>query len=178
MEATLEHWAKNLNSVCDSIVSVPVITFNTNYAVPDKQESWRRRSRFDDRKRYISVRCPSSTKYAFHPFLTVSPLLIHCPLDGIPPHILQQVTTCAAAANEFLRQFWTATYPPPQDAQTPSSTTPAQRAARAAKMINYLSKTHEKAFALVRTAHQEGADANLVEVVRHLFAEEIAGKLT
>lgn len=51
------------------------------------------------------------------------------------------------------------------DGQSPSLSTPAQRAAKAAKMIGYLSKTPEKIAALVQTAQQQGIDPSRVEVV-------------
>lgn len=77
------------------------------------------------------------------------------------------MTTCQTAANEFLRQFWSATYPPPVDSQSVLSVaTPAQRAAKAAKMIGYLAKTPEKVEALVRMAQQHGLDGSRVETVR------------
>lgn len=75
------------------------------------------------------------------------------------------MTTCQTAANEFLRQFWLAIYPPLGELQTAASATPAQRATKAAKMIGYISKTHEKVYALVKTAEQHGIDATRVENV-------------
>ena len=75
------------------------------------------------------------------------------------------MTTCQTAANEFLRQFWSATYPPPAEFQTVAATTPAQRAAKAAKMITYISKTHEKVKAIVQVAQQHGIDPSRVETV-------------
>ena len=75
------------------------------------------------------------------------------------------MTTCQTAANEFLRQFWSATYPPPAEYQTVAVTTPAQRAAKAAKMIGYISKTHEKVQAIVQVAQQHGIDPSRVESV-------------
>ena len=76
------------------------------------------------------------------------------------------MTTCQTAANEFLRQFWSATYPPPAEFQTVAVTTPAQRATKAAKMISYISKTPEKVQAIVQTAQQHGIDPSRVETVR------------
>lgn len=77
------------------------------------------------------------------------------------------MTTCQTAANEFLRQFWSATYPPPVDPQSVLSiATPAQRAAKAAKMVGYLAKTSEKVGALVRMAQQHGLDGSRVETAR------------
>ena len=75
------------------------------------------------------------------------------------------MTTCQTAANEFLRQFWSATYPPPAEFQTVAVTSPAQRAAKAAKMIGYISKTHEKVQAIVQIAQQHGIDPLRVETV-------------
>lgn len=79
-------------------------------------------------------------------------------LDDIPDGLFRQMTTCQTAANEFLRQFWLATYPPPGDLQTVATATPAQRAAKAAKMITYIAKTPEKVQALVQVAQQHGID--------------------
>jgi transcription initiation factor TFIIH subunit 1 len=75
------------------------------------------------------------------------------------------MTSCQTAANEFLRQFWSATYPPPAELQTVPTTTPAQRATKAAKMIGYISKTHEKVQAIVQVAQQHGIDPARVETV-------------
>lgn len=85
--------------------------------------------------------------------------------DDIPDGLFRQMTTCQTAANEFLRQFWLAIYPPLGELQTAASATPAQRATKAAKMIGYISKTHEKVYALVKTAEQHGIDATRVENV-------------
>jgi len=82
----------------------------------------------------------------------------------IPEGLFRQMTTCQTAANEFLRQFWLSIYPPVTDGQTLSAATPAQKAAKAAKMIDYLSKTHEKVDALVHAAQQEGVDPARVQV--------------
>jgi transcription initiation factor TFIIH subunit 1 len=78
------------------------------------------------------------------------------------------MTTCQTAANEFLRQFWSSMYPPVAEQQVLAPATPAQKAAKAAKMIGYLAKTHEKVDALVRTAHLDGFDSTRVEIVRAL----------
>lgn len=87
--------------------------------------------------------------------------------DDIPDGFFRQLTTCQTAANEFLRQFWSATYPLPVDSQSILSiATPAQRAAKAAKMIGYLAKTSEKVDSLVRLAQQHGVDGSRVETVR------------
>ena len=78
------------------------------------------------------------------------------------------MTTCQTAANEFLRQFWSSMYPPAAEVLAPA--TPAQKAAKAAKMIGYLGKTPEKVNALVKAAQAEGIDAARVEIVSYLFA--------
>ncbi|KAI0703370.1 hypothetical protein C8T65DRAFT_654998 [Cerioporus squamosus] len=82
----------------------------------------------------------------------------------IPEGLFRQMTTCQTAANEFLRQFWLAIYPPGNESQALSTATPAQKAAKAAKMIGYLSKTQEKVEALVGAAHKEGVDPARVQV--------------
>ncbi|KAI0745821.1 hypothetical protein C8Q76DRAFT_606536 [Earliella scabrosa] len=82
----------------------------------------------------------------------------------IPETLFRQMTTCQTAANEFLRQFWLAIYPPANESQALSVATPAQKAAKAAKMIAYLGKTQEKVEALVGVAHQEGVDPARVQV--------------
>ncbi|KAG6831678.1 hypothetical protein H0H92_008321 [Tricholoma furcatifolium] len=83
--------------------------------------------------------------------------------NDIPDGLLRQMTTCQTAANEFLRQFWSAMYPPSTELQTAAVATPAQRAAKAAKMIGYLSKTKEKVDALINVARTHGVDPVKVE---------------
>ncbi|KAL9711590.1 RNA polymerase II transcription factor B subunit 1 [Leucoagaricus gongylophorus] len=84
--------------------------------------------------------------------------------NDIPNGLFRQMIACQTAANEFLRQFWSAIYPSPVDSQSILSiATPAQRAAKATKMIGYLSKTPEKVEALVRVAQQHGVSGSKVE---------------
>jgi transcription initiation factor TFIIH subunit 1 len=80
--------------------------------------------------------------------------------SDIPEPLLRQMRTCQTAANEFLRQFWAALYPPRSDVQTASAgaANSAQRAAKAAKMVGYLVKTPEKVEALVQRARMDGID--------------------
>jgi transcription initiation factor TFIIH subunit 1 len=91
----------------------------------------------------------------------------------IPENLFRQMTTCQTAANEFLRQFWSAVCPPPADAHAVGAPpTPAQRTAKAGKMAGYLAKTHDKVDALVRAAQAEGGDPKSVQIVspmRFLF---------
>jgi transcription initiation factor TFIIH subunit 1 len=90
------------------------------------------------------------------------------------------MVTCHTAAKEFLRQFWFATYPPPVEAQTLATSTPAQRAMKAAKMVSYLAKTHEKVDALVRAATAEGVDPKRVEIVSltHILQASVTENIT
>ena len=81
------------------------------------------------------------------------------------------MTTCQTAANEFLRQFWLSIYPSTMEGQTLLAATPAQKAAKAAKMAGYLAKTHEKVEALVHSAPQEGVEPARVQVVRENFVD-------
>ncbi|KAI0768370.1 hypothetical protein BC629DRAFT_1535963 [Irpex lacteus] len=76
----------------------------------------------------------------------------------IPESLFRQMRTCQTAANEFLRQFWLAIYPPPADTQILSASTPAQKAQKATKMIGYLERTPEKVEAIVIAARKEGFD--------------------
>lgn len=75
------------------------------------------------------------------------------------------MSTCQTAANEFLRQFWSAIYPSASNAQTLAPSTPAQKADKAARMAGYLGKTHEKVAAIVVTAHKSGVDMEKIEIV-------------
>ena len=75
------------------------------------------------------------------------------------------MTACQTAANEFLRQFWLTIYPPSSDSQTASAATPAQKAAKAAKMIGYLEQTNEKVNALAHAASISGVDPSKIRTV-------------
>lgn len=83
--------------------------------------------------------------------------------NDIPESIFAQMRTCQTAANEFLRQYWSAIYPP-SDSQTLGISTPAQKAAKAAKMIGYLASTQEKVDAIVKAASSAGAEPAKIEV--------------
>ena len=84
----------------------------------------------------------------------------------IPKSLLTQMTTCQTAGNEFLRQFWSAIYPPPSDLQTLATASPMHKAAKADRMADYLSRTPVKVDALVQAARQEGVDPARVQFVR------------
>ncbi|TFK44377.1 hypothetical protein BDQ12DRAFT_620409 [Crucibulum laeve] len=98
--------------------------------------------------------------------------------NDIPDGLFRQMTTCQTAANEFLRQFWSATYPPPVELQTLAAATPAQRAAKAAKMISYISKTPEKVAALIQTAQHHGIDPTRVETAMKPIINAVEQALT
>jgi transcription initiation factor TFIIH subunit 1 len=76
------------------------------------------------------------------------------------------MTTCQTAGNEFLRQFWTAVYPPASDLQTLATASPMHKAAKADRMADYLSRTPAKIDALVQAGREEGVDPTRVQLVR------------
>jgi len=80
----------------------------------------------------------------------------------IPEDIFRQMRTCQTAANEFLRQFWTAIYPPVGETLG-GPTTPAQRTIKATRMAGYLTKTPEKVAAIIRAAEMAGVDRARVQ---------------
>lgn len=82
----------------------------------------------------------------------------------IPEEIFRQMRTCQTAANEFLRQFWSAIYPPAGETLG-GPTTLAQKMAKAARMAGYLTKTPEKVAAIIRAAEVAGADRGRVQIV-------------
>jgi transcription initiation factor TFIIH subunit 1 len=83
----------------------------------------------------------------------------------IPEEIFRQMSTCQTAANEFLRQFWSAICPPPGETLG-GPTTPAQKSAKATRMAGYLTKTPEKVAAIIRAAEMAGVDRGRVQTVR------------
>ncbi|KAJ7772548.1 hypothetical protein DFH07DRAFT_802317 [Mycena maculata] len=84
--------------------------------------------------------------------------------NDIPEALSRQMTICQTATNEFLRQFWSSMYPPAAELQVVATATPAQRAAKAAKMVGYLAKTQEKVDALVFMGPQHGVDPKRIEI--------------
>ncbi|KAL7415329.1 hypothetical protein BDY24DRAFT_382565 [Mrakia frigida] len=83
--------------------------------------------------------------------------------DDIPPDILKQMISCHTATCEFLRQFWSAILPtPPGNVLNVSS--PAEKSAKAAKMVGYLAGTGEKVEAVVGAARGRGADGEKVRI--------------
>ncbi|KAJ7268740.1 hypothetical protein B0H12DRAFT_1096404 [Mycena haematopus] len=84
--------------------------------------------------------------------------------NDLPDALFRQMTICQTATNEFLRQFWSSMYPPAAEVQVVAVATPAQRAAKAAKMIGYLSKTQEKVDALVYLGPQHNVDPTRIEI--------------
>ncbi|KAF7361667.1 hypothetical protein MVEN_00510100 [Mycena venus] len=84
--------------------------------------------------------------------------------NDIPEGLFRQMMICQTATNEFLRQFWSSMYPPAAEVQVVAVATPQQRAAKAAKMIGYLSKTQEKIDALVYMGPQNNVDPTRIEI--------------
>ena len=82
----------------------------------------------------------------------------------IPEEIFRQMRTCQTAANEFLRQFWSAIYPPAGETLG-GPTTVAQRTTKATRMAGYLIKTPEKVAAIIRAAEMAGVDRGRVQTV-------------
>jgi transcription initiation factor TFIIH subunit 1 len=82
----------------------------------------------------------------------------------IPEEIFRQMRTCQTAANEFLRQFWSAIYPPAGETLG-GPTTLAQKTVKATRMASYLTKTPEKVAAIIRAAEMAGADRVRVQIV-------------
>lgn len=82
--------------------------------------------------------------------------------DEIPKELFEQMTNRQTATNEFLRQFWMSMHPPPAS-KGALVLTPAQRTAKIAKMIVYLSKTHEQVEALVHPRY--GLDSVMAQTV-------------
>ncbi|KAL1728800.1 hypothetical protein EV714DRAFT_274260 [Schizophyllum commune] len=91
-------------------------------------------------------------------------LTVKAQKNDFPPDLFRQMASCQTAANEFLRQFWGSLYPRAGDQPAAGNPNPAQRAAKAAKMANFLARTPEKVDALVRQAEEMGADAKRVRV--------------
>ena len=82
----------------------------------------------------------------------------------IPEDIFRQMRTCQTAANEFLRQFWSAVYPPVGETLG-GPTTLAQKTAKATRMAGYLTKTPEKVAAIIKAAEMAGVDRGRVQIV-------------
>jgi transcription initiation factor TFIIH subunit 1 len=82
----------------------------------------------------------------------------------IPEDIFRQMRTCQTAANEFLRQFWSAIYPPVGETLG-GFTTPAQKSTKATRMVGYLTKTPEKVAAIIRAAEMAGVERARVQTV-------------
>ena len=76
--------------------------------------------------------------------------------------------TCQTAANEFLRQFWSSIYPSANEHQL-APATPAQKNAKATRMVGYLVKTPQKVDAIVTAAHRAGVDRSKIIVVSSTF---------
>lgn len=87
-------------------------------------------------------------------------------MDPLPATILQQMKSCHNAANEFLRQYWSAILPTQAGALGVSSV--AAKQAKAARMAGYLKGMEGKINAVVHTAVTEGVDPMRVRAVSKL----------
>ncbi|KAF5393387.1 hypothetical protein D9757_000738 [Collybiopsis confluens] len=109
---------------------------------------------------------------------------VHARLDAqsrkndIPENLFKQMRSCQSAANEFLRHFWASISPPMSEGPTLGPSTPSQRAAKAAKMIAFLSRTHEKVTALAQIAQQQSVDPARVEVAMQPVLRAVDRALT
>ena len=80
-----------------------------------------------------------------------------------PETVLRSMLSCQASANEFLRHFWSAILPSnPSDFgySAASMAAPAQKAAKAVRMMGYLEKTQERVDTIVQQSQiVPGTDA-------------------
>jgi len=84
------------------------------------------------------------------------------------------MTSCHNAANEFLRQYWSAVLPAQAGALGTSNAT--TKAAKAGKMAGYLRGMEGKINAVVHTAVLDGLDPARVRAVRPIhFVQRNAG---
>lgn len=103
-------------------------------------------------------------------FLLTGPdlFLPHLPTsDDIPSDVLKQMISTHTATCEFLRQFWSAILPTPPSSvgNVLASSSPAEKSAKAAKMVRYLGGTAEKADAVIAAAIAGGSDGEKVRIV-------------
>jgi transcription initiation factor TFIIH subunit 1 len=117
-------------------------------------------NRLNMRSRKSTVFFQSSIRNNAHPCICI---------DDIPGEVFKQVIALQTAANEFLRQFWTAIYPPAVELKTVGASTPVIRQAKAAKMASYLSKFEEKVDGLAISASKQNIDGERVRVVNQLL---------
>lgn len=75
------------------------------------------------------------------------------------------MSSCATATNEFLRQFWTALYPPVQEGPVLALPTQTQREAKIIKMAGYIGRTREKVTAIMLSAQHAGVELHVMETV-------------
>lgn len=88
----------------------------------------------------------------------------------IPEDLLRQMTSCQTSANEFLRHLWSAVLPPGQNDHSASAKgTPAQKAAKAQKMISYLQKTQDRVDLVLKEAKRARQDVERISFVRLPF---------
>lgn len=76
----------------------------------------------------------------------------------LPQSTLNAMTACQSATMEYLRHYWAALSP---DAAANARLTPAQRAAKAQRMIGYLARTQQRVDAII--AEAKGVESSRIE---------------
>ncbi|GAA96985.1 uncharacterized protein L969DRAFT_90393 [Mixia osmundae IAM 14324] len=85
--------------------------------------------------------------------------------SAFPEGLLREMVSCQAAANEFLRLYWSACLPArPDDISPAASATPAQKAQKAQRMITYLGKTSDRIQVVLQSARDQRVDVELVKL--------------
>ncbi|PPQ99447.1 hypothetical protein CVT24_005254 [Panaeolus cyanescens] len=108
-------------------------------------------------------RKPGDSAFVYMTQNVMNRLNVRSQKNDIPPGVFKDMIACQTATDEFLRQFWSAVYPPLGDLQVASQATPAQRAAKAARMIGYISATPEKVQKLIRAGEMHGCPPKKIE---------------
>lgn len=83
---------------------------------------------------------------------------------------MDEMTALQTATAEFLRQFWSAVFPPPPEQGLLSVASPEELATRADKMVKYLGKTRGKVGGLANKASDIGMNPGRIEAVCRSFA--------
>ena len=124
---------------------------------------------FEDNKRQMTEWRPDLGKFHFSRSNRISNASSSSSSHSkqFPEQVLRSMLSCQASANEFLRHFWSAILPSnPADFgfSASSMATPAQKAGKAIRMIEYLEKTQERVDTVVGQAkNTQGADPAAVK---------------
>lgn len=83
-----------------------------------------------------------------------------------PSDLTKSISSFVTTSNEFLRQFWFAVLPPQSgDISFAARMSPEEKAAKAQRMISYLSRTEERVQALAKQAAALGIKEDKVRAV-------------